>query len=72
MRLPVVDHNVAEPGDIENNAGVGILFIAVLFAEILLFWAAAISISSPMKIPCESEVLLLFRGNRTKRGSGLL
>ena len=40
-----VGDNVVEPGDIENmNLGVGILFLAVICAEILLLpvWAAAI------------------------------
>ena len=44
-----IDDNVVEPGDIETtDIWVGILFLAVLCADIVLIpvWAAAISISN--------------------------
>ena len=49
-----VGDNVVEPGDIENmDIGVGILFLAALYAEIVLLpvWVAAISISGITRLP---------------------
>ena len=46
--------DVVETGDIENmDIGVGILFVAVLCADILLVpvWAAAVCISGTTRLP---------------------
>ena len=53
-----VGDNVVETGDIDNmDVGVGILFLAVLCAEIVLLpvWAAAISIFGITRLPVTSS-----------------